>query len=219
MTVGQTLKGTITMKNVGTSTWKAGVTKLAPTPRDKASAVGSTGWLSATRVSSPGADVAPGGSFAFPLELTANAVGDVTQTFSLVEEAVTWFGDAPLGGGPPDGLLAVHVVVTAAPAGGSSSSGSSSSGAGTGGAGEGGSGGSGGDGAASSSSSSGEAATSSGAAGTGGSDGAPNGTPSHASGCALVTAAGSGDAGALWMLGALGAMVVARRRRSASPRA
>ncbi len=118
MTTGQTMTGTITLKNVGTATWKAGVTKLAPTPRDKASALGSTGWLSPTRVSSPPMDVAPGDSYAFPLELTAGAPGDFTQTFSLVEEAVTWFADAPAGGGPPDNLIAVHVTVTDVDGGG-----------------------------------------------------------------------------------------------------
>lgn len=112
MTVGQTMTGTITLKNVGTATWKAGEAKLAPTPRDKPSPVGSASWLTATRVSSPTADVPPGGSFAFPLEITANGPGDFTQTFSLVEEGVTWFADAPKGGGPADDGLAIHVIVT-----------------------------------------------------------------------------------------------------------
>jgi lysozyme len=194
MTTGQTMTGSITMKNVGTSTWKAGVTKLAPTPRDKSSPLGSTGWLSATRVSSPPADVPTGQTYAFPLTLTAGAPGDYTQTFSLVEESVTWFADAPMGGGPPDDLLAVHVIVTAP--------GSSSSSGGAGGSGAGGSetGGSGGEGGAD--------------GGTGGS-GNPLGTPGAKSGCSC-RAAGGDDApwsGGAWLAAAGVAVVVARRRR------
>ena len=131
MTTGQTMSGSITLKNVGTATWKAGVTKLAPTPRDKPSPLGATGWLSPTRVSSPPMDIPTGQSYAFPLTLTAGAPGTYTQTFSLVEESVTWFGDAPMGGGPPDNLLAVHVVVTS-PGSSSSSSGGGSGAGGSG---------------------------------------------------------------------------------------
>lgn len=130
MTTGQTMDGTITLKNVGTATWKAGETKLAPTPRDKPSPIGAGGWLSPTRVSSPPMDVPPGQSYAFPVRITAGAPGDYKQTFSLVEESVTWFADAPKGGGPPDDLLAIHVIV--------SPPGSGTGGGGTGGNGSGG---------------------------------------------------------------------------------
>jgi MYXO-CTERM domain-containing protein len=126
MTVGQSMDGWIELTNVGTATWKAGETKLAPTPRDKNSPLAGSAWLSPTRVSTLAADVAPGGTGHFPLQLTASAVGDYTQTFSLVEEGVTWFADAPKGGGPPDDLLAVHVVVTdGKPDGGAGGSGGS----------------------------------------------------------------------------------------------
>lgn len=111
MEVGDALDGYFELKNVGTATWKAGVTKLAPTPRDKPSALGSDGWLSATRVSTLDADVAPGAVGHFPVHLTATKEGDVQQTFGLVEEGVTWFQDAPKGGGPPDDSLAVHVQI------------------------------------------------------------------------------------------------------------
>jgi lysozyme len=186
MTVGQTLSGSIELKNVGTSTWKAGVTKLAPTPRDMASVLAASSWLSTTRVSTPAADVAPGQSFSFPLELHAAATGSVTQTFSLVEEGVTWFGDAPLGGGPPDNLLAVHVVVTDGAGGGSST------GTGTGGE------------------------TSTGSTGGEGTGGAPHaGTPGARGGCSCRTAGapdgGAGGAGAV-LLAIAGALVAVRRR-------
>ena len=81
-TTGQTMNGTIELKNVGTATWKAGVTKLAPTPRDKPSVLAGSAWLSKTRVSSPTADVAPGEQPSSRSSLTAGAPGDYTQTFS-----------------------------------------------------------------------------------------------------------------------------------------
>jgi MYXO-CTERM domain-containing protein len=110
MKLGDVVDGTIELKNIGTDPWKAGVTKLAPTPRDKNSPLGATGWLSPTRISSPPADVAPGASYKFPVKLTANKIGDYVQTFGVVEEGVTWFSDAGQGG-PADDFLKVHVVV------------------------------------------------------------------------------------------------------------
>ena len=109
--VGDTLDGYFDLKNVGTATWKAGVTKLAPTPRDKPSALGGADWLSPTRVSTVEADVAPGAVGHFPVKITATKEGELKQTFGLVEEAVSWFQDAPKGGGPPDTFLAIHVQV------------------------------------------------------------------------------------------------------------
>jgi lysozyme len=207
MTTGQTMTGAITIKNVGTATWKAGVTKLAPTPRDKPSAIGSTGWLSPTRVSSPPADVATGGSFDFPLEITAGAPGDYTQTFSLVEESVTWFADAPLGGGPPDDLIAIHVIVTSADggsgSGGATGAGGSSPDGGTG---------------ASGTSSSGETT----GAGASSPDGGTTISPGTKSGCSCrVAGDDGGDRGAAgaWAAIAAACLLGARRRTSSAARA
>ncbi len=113
-TAGQKLDGWIELKNVGNQTWKAGVTTLAPTPRDKPSPLAAPDWISPTRVSTLAQDVPPGQVGHFPLSLLPAAPGDETQTFSLVEEGVTWFADAPKGGGPPDDFLKVHVIVAAA---------------------------------------------------------------------------------------------------------
>ena len=199
LVTGQTVEGFIELKNVGTATWKAGETKLATTPRDKPSPVGGPAWLSPTRASTVAADVPPGAIGHFPLELKGGAPGDYTQTFSLVEEAVTWFADAPKGGGPPDNLLAVHVVVGAAPDGGI--------GAGTGGGGTGTGGG-------------GTGASGTGASGTGtgaGGDAPDGGTQGgvQMKGSCSYRAAGeeqSGGAAAVW-LAAAGAVVLGRRRR------
>jgi uncharacterized protein (TIGR03382 family) len=118
--VGEEVEGSITLTNSGTKPWIAGTTKLAPTPRDTASPFATSSWLSDTRVSSVAADVQPGDKGTFPLSLKATSVGDYEVTLALVEEGVAWFADAPLGGGPADGFLRVHLTVVAdgAPDGG-----------------------------------------------------------------------------------------------------
>ncbi len=108
--VGETLDAWIDLKNEGKATWTAN-TKLAPTPRDVASPLHGVDWLSPTRITAPDADTAPGAVGHFGFQFYANAVGDYSQTFGLVEEGVTWFSDAPKGGGPPDTQLEVHIVV------------------------------------------------------------------------------------------------------------
>jgi lysozyme len=108
---GASLDGWIELKNVGTATWKAGEIKLAPTPRDLDSAIAGPTWLSAKRVSTLAADVAPGEVGHFALTISGRNPGDFTQTFALVEDSVTWFADAPKGGGPADDFLGVHVRV------------------------------------------------------------------------------------------------------------
>jgi hypothetical protein len=109
--VGDVVTGYIELTNTGGQPWKAGTTKLAPIPRDKASPFADSSWLSPTRVSTVAADVAPGAVGRFPVALDANDVGDTEIGFGLVEEGVTWFADATLGGGPADGFLKVHLVV------------------------------------------------------------------------------------------------------------
>jgi hypothetical protein len=108
---GDVANGYIELTNTGTQTWKAGVTKLAPIPRDKPSPFADPSWLSPTRISTVGADVPPGSVGRFDVALDAAAVGDTEVEFGLVEENVTWFADMPTGGGPPDGFLKVHLVV------------------------------------------------------------------------------------------------------------
>jgi lysozyme len=108
---GDVADGWIELTNTGTQTWKAGITKLAPIPRDKPSPYADASWLSPTRVSTVAADVPPGQKGRFPVKLDAKQMGDFQVAFGLVEEAVTWFADAPMGGGPADSLLKVHLVV------------------------------------------------------------------------------------------------------------
>jgi hypothetical protein len=110
---GDVVDGYFELTNSGTQPWKAGVTKLAPTPRDKPSPFADSSWLSPTRAATLAADVPPGGVGHFDVKLDVNQVGDFNVTFGLVEENVTWFADAPLGGGPADDFLTVHVVSVA----------------------------------------------------------------------------------------------------------
>jgi MYXO-CTERM domain-containing protein len=109
--VGDVVSGYIELTNSGTQTWKAGVARLAPIPRDVASPFADPSWIAPIRVSTLDADVPPGAVGRFPVKLDATTVGDKEIELGLVEEHVTWFADAPLGGGPADGSLKIHLVV------------------------------------------------------------------------------------------------------------
>lgn len=221
--VGQTVAGSIVFKNAGAKPWKAGVTKLAPIPRDQASPFHASSWLSPTRVSTLAQDVAPGQNGTFAWDLSGSAPGDFSPFFGLVEEGVTWFADS---GGPPDDQIQVHVVVTpGAGTGGSGGAGGSGT-AGTGAAGKGGSSsGAAGTGAAGKAGAAGGAGSGSGAGGSstagkagagaspaaGGSGGAGaagaatgdvlvSGSDEESSGCVVAGAGGRGAAGGVWLL-------------------
>ena len=194
-TSGRRVEGCIDLKNVGTATWKAGETKLAPTPRDQASPLARPTWLVADAgLDARGRRAAGPGRALRLIPLRRRRPGDYTQTFALVDEGVTWFADAAKGGGPADDFLKLHVVFTdtqtSPPDGGavadmSDGDGGDGSGAGTGGNGDDGNGDDG-----------------------NGDDGNP---PAGAhKGCAM---AGSGDAGALWPLSLGIALLLVRRAR------
>lgn len=114
MKVGDTLDAWIDLTNVGDQTW-TGNTRLAPTPRDVASPLAHASWITPTRITGPDADTPPDAVGRFSFQIAANEPGDYYQTFGLVEEGVTWFSDAPKGGGPPDDQLEIHIVIEPAP--------------------------------------------------------------------------------------------------------
>jgi lysozyme len=191
---GDVVTGYIELTNGGTQPWKAGTTKLAPIPRDKASPFADKSWLSTTRISTVAADVAPGAVGKFEVTLDANTTGDFTVEFGLVEESVTWFADPTLGGGPADGFLKVHLTVVPKGAPLDAGVGEADGGIGVG-------------------SSSGGISGGGGSADDAGGDGAwGNGDTGSSGGCA-VSAAGGGASGA-WAagIGVLFALVGIRRR-------
>jgi MYXO-CTERM domain-containing protein len=191
MTVGAAQKGSIDMTNTGTATWKAGVVKLAPIPRDQPSPFQAPSWLSPTRVSTLAQDVAPGAVGHFEWDLDPSQPGSFQPYFGLVAEGVTWFADS---GGPPDDDIQVNVQVSPAPPG-----------TGTGGAAGSGSG-------ASSSSGSGQSTGTgqgTGAVASAGSGKEPGGSPNASSGCRMGPAEPPSAAG----LGLLAALFLVRRRR------
>ncbi|MDB4998006.1 MAG: hypothetical protein JWM74_5438 [Myxococcaceae bacterium] len=114
MKVGDVVDAYIELTNTGTATWTPGVTKLAPTPRDKPSDAGgvAVGWPAANRAATVTKPVKPGEVGRFSFKLAPTRAGDWVQTFGLVEEGLIWFADPTLGGGPSDTQLAVHLVVT-----------------------------------------------------------------------------------------------------------
>ncbi len=112
--VGQSFTGSFTFTNTGTESWTAGGTYLAPIPRDTASSLADASWPSSTRAATLSADVAPGSTGSFSFTVTGVAEGETVQSFGLVQEWITWFADAPYGGGPADGSVSLHVRVVPA---------------------------------------------------------------------------------------------------------
>jgi MYXO-CTERM domain-containing protein len=110
--LGSTVTGSVDIRNDGHVTWD-GAVKLAPTPRDQASPIAATSWLSPTRVATADATTPEGQVARFTFEVAGNAVGETTQAFGLVHEAVTWFADA--GFGPADGFFTLKVRVVEPP--------------------------------------------------------------------------------------------------------
>lgn len=204
--VGQTVTGWVKLKNVGTKSWEPGNVWLAPIPRDQPSPFASPSWLAPHRISSVASAVAPGEVGQFALDLTGSVEGESILELGWVAEGITWFADAPKGGGPPDGYFAVKVKVVPA------TEPPPEPGAG-GGGGAGGSGGapsSTGGGAGDLGGWSGSGSSTPGSGGGSGSPAAANDGAGSDGSCRLARAPGS--PGALWPL--LGLLLVRCRRRA-----
>ncbi|MFT7581686.1 MAG: hypothetical protein ACI9MR_003364 [Myxococcota bacterium] len=102
-----TAAGFLEFRNVGGAVW-SNLTRLAPLPKDQASAIAHGSWLSPSRVGVPTGDVGANqiGRFAFTVQAPAT-VGPYTMQLDMVQEFVTWFSD---GDGPPIGELATMTV-------------------------------------------------------------------------------------------------------------
>jgi len=109
--LGETVTGWVKLTNTGEQAWQPDVVRLAPITRDQPSAFHSPSWISETRISSVSAAVAPGEVGEFALDITGSAAGESILELGWVAEGITWFADAPQGGGPPDGYFAVRVAV------------------------------------------------------------------------------------------------------------
>lgn len=107
---GETVALSAELRNTGSETWPANTVKLATTgPRDRMSALRAPSWLSGGRLAANATAVAPGESYVFDFDFTAPDVpGRYDETFGLVAEDITWFGDA---GGPADDMLRVQMTV------------------------------------------------------------------------------------------------------------
>ena len=111
--VGETRSVWVEFENVGGSAWEPGVTFLAPTtPRDQVSPLANDSWPSPGRAATVSETVEPGETARFVFEIHGESALELEQQFSLVHEGVTWFGDAPLGGGPGDDAVVVQVRIS-----------------------------------------------------------------------------------------------------------
>ncbi|MFT5679831.1 MAG: hypothetical protein ACI8RZ_000736 [Myxococcota bacterium] len=105
---GQSVGVTLTLRNDGLYAWDDD-TLLAPLPRDADHALWDASWQSGSRIVATGA-VAPGETVEVPILLYGTQVGESTLELTLVQEWVTWFADAPIGGGPDALTVTVEVV-------------------------------------------------------------------------------------------------------------
>lgn len=126
---GEEVAGWFEFENVGSAAWTPGQTFLAPLPRDTAVAWAGSGWPAPDRAATVEAVVQPGGRTRLPVRVRApDAPGPHLLSFGLVEDGDTWFADAPRGGGPADGALAIALEVRGGGGGGGGGGGSGGAG-------------------------------------------------------------------------------------------
>jgi hypothetical protein len=107
--LGQTVEGWVRLRNDGIYTWDS-ATMVAPLPRDVASPLADESWAAETRIAATGT-TAPGETVEVPVSLYGAELGESTLELALVQEWVTWFADAPIGGGPAEGAMSLSVSV------------------------------------------------------------------------------------------------------------
>lgn len=108
--VGDSAELWIELENTGGLPWLPGETFLAPTePRDSESPLYDPSWPSESRAATLDAEVLPGEIGRFTLSVSVASEGTFTQPFGLVHEGITWFADAPWGGGPTDDAVTLTV--------------------------------------------------------------------------------------------------------------
>jgi len=103
---GTEVAGYIELRNEGAQTWTPGATFLGTTePRDGASPIAASDWVSDHRAATVDATTAPGevGRFSFNVR-APETTGDYPQFFNLVQESVAWFST------PADDQLQIRVT-------------------------------------------------------------------------------------------------------------
>ena len=111
---GETVDVWVDVENSGMWSWDSN-TKLAPTPRDQASAIADSSWSNSSRVQSVGGTVDPTNTHRFAFKIYGGQVGTFTQNFTMLQESVTWFADTPYGGGFPDNSITFTIDVQPEP--------------------------------------------------------------------------------------------------------
>ena len=114
MQEGETLDVWVDVTNTGMWSWDNG-TKLAPFPRDVASEVADSSWISSSRVQSVSGTVSPGDTHRFSFRIHAPSQGTYTQHFTMLQEWFTWFADTPYAGSPSDTGVSFVIDVQPAP--------------------------------------------------------------------------------------------------------
>ena len=114
LAAGTEFAGYLEMRNTGSQTWRPGEVFLGTTePRDGASPIAGSDWVSTSRAATIDREVAPGATGRFDFSVRGpDTPGDYPQFFNLVREGVSWFGEErrpgrrrhPGAGAPPPRL-------------------------------------------------------------------------------------------------------------------
>lgn len=112
---GETFKAVVTFKNTGGPAWD-GSTRIGTTePRDRESVFAGPAWDGKNRPAHVEGSVKSGDPYTFEFDMVAPMeAGHFTETFSLVQEGVTWFADE---GGPDDKAIVMELQVVDEPPG------------------------------------------------------------------------------------------------------
>lgn len=113
---GATVNVSITMRNIGSSSWNSNTRLATTTPRDRASRFVGPGWLSASRPAAVSGTVAPGATHTFAFSIHAPATlapGRYDEHFGMVQESTAWFSASDQAGPPDDQLEGIIEVLPA----------------------------------------------------------------------------------------------------------
>lgn len=126
---GQSGTVRITLKNTGSTAWDENTALGTTEPRDHVSILHDASWPKDNRAANVTGTVAPDAETTLTFKVRApDELGPVSEHFGLVQELVTWFGDA---GGPADDAIVVAFEVTEGATNPTTSSSATSTGSGS----------------------------------------------------------------------------------------